>query len=405
MLSLPRQELKGHFTMLPMDEVHFGCGSLENLSAELEKQGVSRAVVVTGNTLARKTDLVERVVAAAGNRCAGVFHETAQHVPRRTVIAAAAYARERNADALISFGGGTPNDTAKAALICLAEGIDEPDGLDAYRIRFTYPDRVEIPSLTNDPIPMFAIPTTLSAGEFTYFVGVTDEARKVKDLYVDRRITAKAVFLDPDLTLETPERLWLGTGMRAVDHCIEALCSSTAQPFIDALAYRALNMLVRHLRETRADPGDKAARGQCMVAAWMSVCGLANVTLGLSHGIGHQLGARCNVPHGETSAVMMPHVMAFNREATMTRQAWTAEAMGVDIAAMSEEEAATAAADEVATLVRDDMGLPWRLRDVGVGHADFAGIAADALEDIIVAGNPRPVTSTNQVIQLLHKAW
>ncbi len=405
MLSLPKQELKGHFTGLPMDEVHFGAGCLDSLSAELDKQGVSRAVIVTGHTLAQQTDLVEKVVAAAGNKCAGVFHETTQHVPRRTVIAAADYARERGADALISFGGGTPNDTAKAALICLAEGIDEPAGLDDYMIRFTYPDQVEIPSLTRDPLPMYAIPTTLSAGEFTYFVGVTDEARRVKDLYVDRRITAKAVFLDPDLTLATPERLWLGTGMRAVDHCIEAMCSSTAQPFIDALAYRALNMLVRYLRETRAEPEDMTARAQCMVAAWMSVCGLANVTLGLSHGIGHQLGARCNVPHGETSAVMMPHVMAFNRETTATRQAWVAEAMGLDIAGMSADEAAAAAADEVATLVRDDMGLPWRLRDVGVTHDDFPGIAADALEDIIVAGNPRPVTSTDQVIDLLHKAW
>ena len=89
----------------------------------------------------------------------------------------------------------------------------------------------------------------------------------------------------------------------------------------------------------------------------------------------------------------------------MTRQAWVAEAMGVDIAAMGEEEAATAAADEVAALVREDMGLPWRLRDVGVAHEDFSGIAADALEDIIVASNPRQVTSTDEVIDLLHKAW
>ena len=126
MLSLPKQELKGHFTMLPMDEVHFGSGSLDNLSAELEKQGVNRAVIITGNTLAKNTNLVDKVAAAAGNKCAGVFHETSQHVPRRTVIAAAEYARERDADALISFGGGTPNDTAKATLICLAEGITEP---------------------------------------------------------------------------------------------------------------------------------------------------------------------------------------------------------------------------------------------------------------------------------------
>ena len=154
MLSLPKQTLKGHFTGLPMDEVHFGVGSLDNLSAELEKQGVSRAVIVTGNTLAQKMNLVEKVAAAAGNKCAGVFHETVQHVPCRTVIAAADYARSRNADALISFGGGTPNDTAKAAAICLAEGITEPAGLDDYMIKFTYPDQVEIPSLTNDPRPL-----------------------------------------------------------------------------------------------------------------------------------------------------------------------------------------------------------------------------------------------------------
>ncbi len=333
MLSVPKEELQGHFTMLPMDEVYFGSGSLTNLSTELDKHDVRRAVIVTGNTLAEETDLVDRVIAATGNKCAGVFHETVQHVPRRSVIAAAAFARAKEADAVISVGGGTPNDTAKAVTICLAEGITEPAGLDTYMIRFTYPDKVEIPSLSSDPIPMFAIPTTLSAGEFTYFVGVTDEARKVKDLYVDRRITAKAVFLDPDLTMATPEQLWLGTG------------------------------------------------------------------------IGHQLGARCNVPHGETSAVMMQHVMAFNRPATVTKQAWVAEAMGIDITNLSEEEAAIAAKDEVAKLVREDMGLPWQLRDVGVTEDDFDGIAADALEDIIVAGNPRQVTSKDEVIDLLRKAW
>jgi alcohol dehydrogenase len=252
---------------------------------------------------------------------------------------------------------------------------------------------------------MFAVPTTLSAGEFTFFVGVTDRERKVKDLYLDKRITAKSVFLDPEFTLATPERLWLGTGMRAIDHCIEAMCSSTHQPFTDALAYRALNMLVRYLRETKADPEDLAARGQCMVAAWMSVCGLASVALGLSHGIGHQLGARCDVAHGETSAVMMQHVMKFNLKETQAQQAWVAEAMGVDINGMSEKDAAAAAAEEVLKLVRDDLGLPWRLRDVGVNEEDFDGIAVDALEDLIVASNPRTIDSKEQVINILKTAW
>lgn len=183
------------------------------------------------------------------------------------------------------------------------------------------------------------------------------------------------------------------------------MCSSTHQPFTDALAYRALNMLVRYLRESKADPTDIAARGQCMVAAWLSVCGLGSVTLGLSHGIGHQLGARCNVPHGETSAVMMHNVMAFNLSETLAQQAWVAEAMGVDINGLSEEEAAAAAAAEVLKLVRDDLGLPWRLRDVGVGEDDFDGIASDALQDMIVATNPRKIESKDQLIELLKTAW
>ena len=405
MLSVPKQELNGQFAMLPMDDVHFGSGSVQKLGAALEQYGVERAVIITGNSLAQNTDLVARVEAAAGGRTAGMFSETRQHVPRESVIAAADFALSKNADAIISFGGGTPNDTAKAVTMCLAEGITEPGGLDAVRIKFEYPDKLEIPSLSTDPLPMFGIPTTLSGGEFTFFVGVTDRERKVKDLYLDKRITAKSVFLDPDLTLATPERLWLGTGIRAVDHCIEAMYSATRQPFTDALAYRALNMLVRYLRETKADPSDLAARGQCMVAAWMSVCGLGSVALGLSHGIGHQLGARCNVPHGETSAVMLRNVMTFNRKDTLAQQAWVAEAMGVDVSAMSEAEAATTASDEVLKLVRDDLDLPWRLRDVGVNEVDFDGIASDALEDLVVASNPRKVESKDQVIDLLKTAW
>ena len=137
----------------------------------------------------------------------------------------------------------------------------------------------------------------------------------------------------------------------------------------------------------------------------MSVCGLGSVALGLSHGIGHQLGARCNVPHGETSAVMLRNVMTFNRKDTLAQQAWVAEAMGVDVSAMSEAEAATTASDEVLKLVRDDLDLPWRLRDVGVNEVDFDGIASDALEDLVVASNPRKVESKDQVIDLLKTAW
>ena len=116
-------------------------------------------------------------------------------------------------------------------------------------------------------------------------------------------------------------------------------------------------MLVRHLRETKADAEDVVARGQCMVAAWMSVCGLANVTLGLSHGIGHQLGARCNVPHGETSAVMMPHVMTFNRRETMIRQAWTAATVAPAVATAARHAFAMRAPSSTTTALGQELCL------------------------------------------------
>jgi alcohol dehydrogenase class IV len=402
--GIVEQAIGRTFQLLPMDKVTSGAGCIAQLGATLAAYDIRRALVITGTTLAKQTGLLDRVVHAADGRIAGVFHETRQHVPRAAVLAAAAHARAIGADAIISFGGGSPNDTAKAVLFALADDVRDDAGFEAKRIKFAYPTTVEVPSIDGACLPLIAIPTTLSASEYTDFVGVTDETRHIKDLYLDPKLTAKAVLLDPELTLATPPWLWLSSGMRAVDHCIEALCSTTAHPFTDALAAHALRMLARFLRQTRADPDNLVAREQAQIASWMSVCGLANVTLGLSHGIGHQLGARCNVPHGHTSCVMLPATMRFNARHTALRQAWVAELMGIDTAGMRVEQAAAAAADAVLQLVRD-LDQPATLREVGVGPEAFDAIAEDALQDLIVASNPRPVTAPSDVVALLESAY
>jgi len=192
--------------------------------------------------------------------------------------------------------------------------------------------------------------------------------------------------------------------MRPVHHCIDSLCSTTAHPFADALAARSLNMLNRYLRECKNDPSDLVARTQAHIAAWMSVCGLANVNLGLSHGIGHQLGARNDVPHGVTSCVMMYPTMTYNKDHVGTRQAWIAEIFGHDISGLSTEEAGKLARESVKSLV-SDLGLPSTLKEVGVEPDDFPAIAKDALEDLVVASNPRSVESVEDVINLLHSAY
>ncbi|HEX7784519.1 MAG TPA: iron-containing alcohol dehydrogenase [Sphingobium sp.] len=403
-MEIPKSMLDGAFTNLPLDDVYFGPGSISKLADALDARNVKRAVVVTGHSIASNAELIGKLEAALGPRLAGIYSETHAHVPRSSVLAVAEFARSKGADGLVSFGGGSPNDTMKAIGWALAEDVQDEDEFDKFSTKFEYPDKLEIPALTKQPLPTFAIPTTLSAGEFTAFFGITDEKRKVKDVFHDSKLTAKAVILDPELTLATPEWLWLSTGIRAVDHCVEQLLSSKAQPYTDALASHALNMLYRYLKDCKKDPHDLAARGQCQVAAWLSFFSVANVTLGLSHGIGHQLGARCNVPHGVTSCIMMHNVMEYNREVTLERQAWIADILGVELQG-DVLGSAIAAKEAILGLIRDDLGLPWRLRDVNVTEADFELIARDAMQDLIVATNPRKVSSEADVVALLAQAY
>lgn len=399
----PQRDLVGQFTLPPMDDVFYGPGSISDLGSVLEANGVSNAALITGTTLATSTDLVDKVVKASNGRIGSVFHESVMHVHSESVLRATEHCRDHGADGVVTFGGGSPNDTGKAVLMALAEDIRDASGFERMRVKFEYPTVTDVPSIQGDALPMVAVSTTLSAGEFTYFTGITDEARQVKDIYVDKKMTAKAVFMDAELTTATPDWLWLSTGLRSVDHCIESICSDSSHPFTDALAAHALTMLNTNLRRCKADPTDLQARTYAHIAGWMSVCGLANVQLGLSHGIGHQLGARCNVPHGVTSAVMMYPVMTWNKDHVGDKQEWIAELMGVDISGMSADEARAAGRDAVRQLVLD-LDQPSTLSEVGVGPEHFEQLAADALDDMIVSTNPRPVTSTADVVEVLEMA-
>lgn len=405
-MTIPqKKKIEGAFTLLPIEDVFYGEGCVNKLEEVLSRYDIQQALLITGKTLFNETKLVEQVINSSGGRIKSVFHETQQHVPRESVLHCVKMARQEGIDAVISFGGGSPNDTAKAVVMGLAENINDTIDFDRLMIKFEYPDKIEIPTIDgSNVVPLIAIPTTLSAGEYTHFIGITDEVRKVKDLYIDKCLTAKVVFLDPELTLETPEWLWLSSGMRSVDHAVEAICSTTAHPFTDALACHSLQMLHASLKECKKNPDDLTARLQCQLASWMSVSGLANVTLGLSHGTGHQLGARCDVPHGITSCVMMHNTMRFNKEFAKERLAWIAEILGLCDSKTDADIAADLAADSIQQLT-EDLGLPFRLRDVGVEKSDFRALADDAIQDLIVATNPRPVTSPEVVIELLESAY
>lgn len=397
------QGLAGKFDINGMERVWYGAGSLDHLTEEVDRLGAKRAFVIASRTVAQETDLVDRLQKLLGNKLADVSATSKQHVPQSSVIEATREAREAKADLIISLGGGSQIDCAKGVTLCMSENIKEARELDNYRVVFEYPDKVTIPALKGTAPPHLTVATTLSAGEYTNFIGITDTERKVKDLFVDNQLYPKVAFLDPTVTFATPPWLWASTGMRAVDHCVEGYISMTHMPFTDALAFNALKMLFENLPVSTREPENVSAKVNCQLAAWMSIFGLSNVLLGLSHGIGHQLGARANVPHGVTSCIMLPHVLEFNLPATAERQAQLAQAMGVDTSGMSTEEAAKAGIEALRNFIKG-LELPYRLRDASVSKDDFDAIVKDAMEDLIVATNPRPATAQD-VHALLESAY
>lgn len=389
---------RGTFELAPVDRTLSGPGAVAGLRAEVDAAGASRVLIITGRTLATKTDLVERLASLLDDRCAGVFAQSVQHVSRASVLAATEHARSVQADAVVSFGGGSPNDTAKAVAMALAHDVRTTGDLHPLRIAAEGGP----PAAPRPLIPQFAVPTTLSAGEFTAFTGITDPVRQCKDAYGDPGMRARAVILDAELTLATPDWLWGSTGLRAIDHCVETVYSIGHQPFADTLALGALRMLSVALPRSVDNPQDLQARSACQQAMMMSIFSLGVIPFGMSHGIGHQLGARCDLPHGACSAIMLPEIMDYNRPATAARQRLVAEALGVDTARMDDHEAAAAAAEWIRHVVVR-MGIKNRLSDYGVMESDFAGVAADAMEDFMYQTNPVAVTDPDVVVELLRK--
>jgi alcohol dehydrogenase class IV len=399
--AVPRQAPVGRHEFLPMEKVVFGPGRVEPLRAELEALGVHRVLIVTGHTLAEKTPLVGRLEALLGELCVGVFSDTRQHVPRGAVLGAAEAMRRADADAVVSFGGGSPIDAAKLATLCHAAGVESEGELEEFRIGYHSGDdagRGPAREMPRETIPHIAISTTLSAGEFNGWAGSTDTARGVKETYGGPQLTPRMVLLDPELTLATPEWLWGATGMRAMDHAVETVYSNEHQPFADALCIHAAATLVGALRRVREDPEDIAARGACQVAAWMSITPLTAVQTGLSHAIGLQLGARCDVPHGVTSAILLPEAMELNLPGSASQQAKLAEAMGVAEAGMDDLAAGEAAAATLRQLVID-LGIENRLRDWGVAEEDIVPLAEATS---VTPANPVSV-GTAEVEALLRK--
>jgi maleylacetate reductase len=295
------------------------------------------------------------------------------------------------ADLVVAIGGGSVVDAAKIVLMCMEHEIFDQAGLDGFE---TTPERRTGP-FRNPKVRMIAIPSTLSGGEYNSGTLVTDTRRKLKQIFSHPMMMPRTIILDPAITRHTPEKLWLGSGTRAMDHGIEAVCSIRGNALVDSVCLSGLRYLHDGLLRTRQAPDDAEARLYCQLGSWLSAFGLqARVPMGASHAIGHVLGGTCDVPHYFCTAVMMPSVLRYNRPATEQAQKSIAAALGAP-----ERDAGEAFAAFIGQL-----GLPRRLADVGVGEDRFALIGENAMLSIFTRSNPRPIRQPADVIEILKLA-
>ena len=377
-----------------MDEVVFGKPAAEAITLQVQRLGTTRVFLMVSNTLNRKTDEIDKIRRVLANRYAGTFDRMPAHTPRAAVIEATEAARAAQADLIVTIGGGSITDGGKAVQMCLANDIRSPEAIDKLR-PVKGADGIVVPSMNTPTVRQISVPTTLSAGDFSALAGVTDERTKVKELLRHPRIMPSAVVLDPAITLHTPEWLWLSTGIRAVDHCVEGVCSNEAHVFGDAQALKGLALLASGLPRVKAEPKDLAARLDCLLGAWLSMGPLSSgVPMGASHGIGYVLGAEFGVPHGYTSCIMLPAVMRWNKPANGHRQALISAAMS---------QVGSDAGDAVDSLI-SGLGMPRSLGAVKIGRDNFQRIAVQAMATPWVPRNPRPIEGPDQVREILELA-
>ena len=380
------------FNLTRLEKVISGPGSVDALGAEMDARGVARAVIVTGASLGR-SHLLERVRGALGARCAGVSCHAAEHAPAGGVRAISAMLTELQADAVISFGGGSAIDSAKVAAASFMNARDmtlEGGPLDLKRAFAPRRDAGMV---------HIAIPTTLSAGAFTPGGGVTDEATHIKRAVLDARLQPCVVIHDPELCTQTPDLLWVSTGIRVLDHAIETLYSKRAHPLSNALAFSAIRMIVAHLPASRGpDRTSYPHRTRCLDAAWLSLYGAFNTGLGLSHALGHQIGPAFGIAHGVTSSLCLVPAMRFI--ATRTPECFEEIAEALRVPWAEPRSSALACADVIQSFIAQ-FEVPTRLRQLNVSSERAVALADAVFAELNLFDAMRHPVRVQDIRQLL----
>ncbi len=362
----------------------YGINSVHELPAILKDSGIQKILIVTdsGVTEAGFLEPIEKILGQSSINFKS-FNDVEANPSIKTVVKGAAIYNEFHFQGIIALGGGSPMDTAKAIAIY----VTNPGNVAQYE----GPDTFE-----NNPLPVFAIPTTAGTGsEVTPFSVITDTERNYKLTIISPRILPKTALLDPSFISKLPAGVASSTGLDALTHAIESYVSLFASPYSDAFAEKAIKLIGQNLRLFVANRQNKEAAGAMMLASLFAGLSFTHARLGNAHAMAHPLSGFFQIPHGVANAVLLPHIMEYNLIAIPEKFSIIAKLLS------GKEDA-----KESVTAVKElnlDFNIPKNLSSIGVRESLIPDMAKDAMKSGNILANPRQ-TGISDIEDLYKKA-
>ena len=381
-----------NFLFYSPTKIVFGEKTALDVGIEVENLKCKKALIVTDQELAKNTNIPERIKKALGNLCVGIFSEVEPDSGIHIVNQGAKFGKELGADCIVSVGGGSAIDTAKGMAILLKEGGK-------------LQDYVGFQILTRPQTPHIVIPTTAGTGsEVTYVAVIKDHEEGRKLLFGDYNILPNVAILDPKMTEGLPPTLTAATGMDAMCHAIEALHSLQREPIADGMALHAIRLITEFLPKVVENGKDMLARGQMLIAANIAGSAFSNAQVGMVHALTHSVGARFKVHHGLANSILLPACLRYNADACGEVYLDVLSALGVNIEGIQPDKAGDVVADKIIEFTKK-LGLPQRLRDVGIPEEGLKECSELALSDGAIVYNPKPIFDPAEILKIYQKAF
>jgi len=365
--------------------IHFGAGARKLVAEHLAAQGLERPLIVTDRGIA-PLPLLAKFVADLHRMDVAVYSDIWGNPVKSQVAGGVAAFREHRADAIIGLGGGAALDVAKAIALMAVHGGDV--------LEYAW-DHPHVRPIEHE-LPYFvAVPTTAGTGsEVGRSSVISDDATHIKKIIFSPRLLARAVFADPELTVDLPSAITAATGMDALTHNVESYLSPAYHPLCDGIALEGARIAARSLRTAVREPHNLKARADMLMSSMMGAIAFQK-DLGAVHSCAHALSTVADLHHGLANGIMIDHVMRFNLKSATEKMAELAHVVGAGTAGALPEASAEAFIDWLAALKRD-LGIPATLSGLAakrpVTRADIPALADVAINDICHQTNPRKCT-------------